>query len=290
MFSRRMRRFTQTFFLRQSASFAGKCIFALQKYISPNYNFVIMEKIKITKKNAVILPLVALLMFNLTCFAQKKQFLDINYSKIEKFVKSEDNQFKQLMDRFEKGDTTLTTDELAIIYYGSFYSTDYTYTDASRTLRDKMKEKDFEGAFALCKEELKKSPASLDLLYKAATCAKQTGDSDDVYSERIVQILEVIFASGDGRSEKTAFKVVAVSDEYFIIYGVLGANLKEQALIGQCDRMTIYEDDAPDETFDLYFDVTLHLSQLDALFGGKPLSKPKKSGKKGKYRAGMVVG
>ena len=248
-----------------------------------------MKKIQLAKKNAVILTLVTLLMLNVTCFAQKQKAFKVDYPKIEKFVKSNDNQFEQLMTRFVEGDTNLTLDELANIYYGSFYSSKYSYRDASSALRDKMKEKDFEGAFALCKEELEQSPASLDLLYKTSVCAKKMGEDNVLYDQRIMQILDVIFSSGDGKSEKTAYKVVAVSDEYFIIYGVFGANLKEQALIGQCDRMTVYEDDAPDETVDLYFDVSLHLSQLDALFGGKSSSRSKKSGKKGKVRAGMVV-
>ena len=289
MLSRRTRRFTQTFFCDSLRVLRKNISLHFENTSLPIITFVIMEKIKIAKKNAVILPLVALLMLNLTCLAQDQKTLKVDYPKIEKFVKSNDNQFEQLMTRFVEGDTTLTLDELANIYYGSFYSSKYSYKDASSALRDKMKEKDYENAFVLCKEELKQSPASLDLLYKASVCAKKKGENNDLYDQRIMQILDVIFSSGDGKSEKTAYKVVAVSDEYFIIYGVFGANLKEQALIGQCDRMTVYEDDAPGETVDLYFDVSLHLSQLDVLFGGKPLSGPKKSGKKGKFRAGMVV-
>lgn len=247
-----------------------------------------MRNIKHLKINTICFQLMVFLLLNLTCYAQEQKTLKVDYPKIEKFVKSNNNQFEQLITRFENGDTTLTLEDIANIYYGSFYSTNYSYVDASQSLEDKMKEKDYANAFILCKEELKQSPASLDLLFKASICAQNTGISEDVYSQRIVQILDVIFASGDGRSEKTAYKVVAVSDEYFIIYAVFGANLKAQALVGHCDVMTVYEDEAPDETVDLYFDVSLHLSQLDAIFGGS-LSKSKKAGKKSKVKSKMVV-
>ena len=96
-------------------------------------------------------------------------------------------------------------------------------------------------------------------------------------------------ASGDGREQKTAYKVVDISDEYFIIYAILGLNLRQQSLAGNCDVMTVYDEASPDDTVDIWFDVSLHLSALDKLFGGSDSrshdSKAKKSGKKSKRKA-----
>ena len=236
------------------------------------------------KKTLIIAVLMLFTGFSLTA-QNDKSFLDIDYKVIEKFAKNQTKDFTALVNRFNSGDTTLTDMEVAKIYYGSYFSSDYSYKDASSELRDLMKSESYRPAFEQCKKELEKSPCSLDLLLKAYTCANHLGESKALYSIQIEQIVEVILSSGDGRSEKTAFKVLEVSDEYCIIYGIFGLNLKQQALVGHCDQMTVYEDDAPDETFDIYFDVSLHLAHLDELFGTfdkaqKMMKKSKKSKRK----------
>ena len=236
------------------------------------------------KKTLIITVLMLFTGFSLTA-QNDKSFLDIDYKVIEKFAKNQTKDFTALVNRFNSGDTTLTDMEVAKIYYGSYFSSDYSYKDASSELRDLMKSESYRPAFEQCKKELEKSPCSLDLLLKAYTCANHLGESKALYSIQIEQIVEVILSSGDGRSEKTAFKVLEVSDEYCIIYGIFGLNLKQQALVGHCDQMTVYEDDAPDETFDIFFDVSLHLAHLDELFGTfdkaqKMMKKSKKSKRK----------
>ena len=236
------------------------------------------------KKTLIITVLMLFTGFSLTA-QNDKSFLDIDYKVIEKFAKNQTKDFTALVNRFNSGDTTLTDMEVAKIYYGSYFSSDYSYKDASSELRDLMKSESYRPAFEQCKKELEKSPCSLDLLLKAYTCANHLGESKALYSIQIEQIVEVILSSGDGRSEKSAFKVLEVSDEYCIIYGIFGLNLKQQALVGHCDQMTVYEDDAPDETFDIFFDVSLHLAHLDELFGTfdkaqKMMKKSKKSKRK----------
>ena len=237
------------------------------------------------KKSMIIAVLLLFAGLSLTAQRNDKSFLDIDYNAMEKFAKNQTEDFTALVNRFNSGDTTLTDMEVAKIYYGSYFSPEYSYKDASSELRDLMKSGSYGPAVEQCKKELEKSPCSLDLLLKAYTCANHLGKSNVLYSIQIEQIVGVILSSGDGRTEKTAFKVLEVSDEYCIIYGIFGLNLTQQALVGHCDRMTVYEDEAPDETFDIYFDVSLHLAHLDELFGTldkaeKMMKKSKKSKRK----------
>lgn len=237
------------------------------------------------KKSMIIAVLLLFAGLSLTAQRNDKSFLDIDYNAMEKFAKNQTKDFTALVNRFNSGDTTLTDMEVAKIYYGSYFSPEYSYKDASSELRDLMKSGSYGPAFEQCKKELEKSPCSLDLLLKAYTCANHLGKSNVLYSIQIEQIVGVILSSGDGRTEKTAFKVLEVSDEYCIIYGIFGLNHTQQALVGHCDRMTVYEDEAPDETFDIYFDVSLHLAHLDELFGTldkaeKMMKKSKKSKRK----------
>ncbi len=245
------------------------------------------------KKSMFIAVLLLFAGLSLTAQQNGKSFLTIDYKAMEKFAKNQTEDFKALVNRFNSGDTTLTDVEVAKIYYGSYFSPDYSYKDASKELRDLMKSESYRPAFEQCKKELEKSPCSLDLLLKAYTCANHLGESNALYSTQIGQIVNVILSSGDGRTEKTAFKVLEVSDEYCILYGIFGLNLKSQALIGHCDRMTVYEDEDPDETFDIYFDVSLHLAHLDELFGvmdkaDKMMKKSKKSKRKNGKKYGEI--
>lgn len=240
----------------------------------------------------IIRPLLFVLLLCVANISLKAQMgdkpLDVNYQKIEKFVQSQSDQFGALMTRFSAGDSSLTVEELATLYYGSFFSTDYDYEGASQALVDLKKQEDYKNAMELCLKELGKSPCSIDLLFDAWMFAKELGQDNSLYAQRLNQILSVILASGDGRTQKTAYKVVDISDEYFIIYAVMGLNLSKQALVGNCDVMTVYDESAPDDTVDMWFDVTLHMSMLDKLFGGMDLDsgnkKAKKSAKKSKKK------
>lgn len=216
------------------------------------------------------------------CLGQKSNdFLKVDYSEIKKFVTQNDADFKALMDRFVSADTTLTLDELKYVFYGVHYAPEYDYNDLSGDTRTLIKEEKYEDALQKCREELKNSPSSMEILFYAWLCAKELDDleAETVYNTRLSMLLDLVFATGDGQSAQTALKIMEVSDEYLIIYAVFGANVKKQALVGLCDVMTLYEDD-PEQTVDVYFDITLHMENLNKLFGKS--SKPKKPAKKSK--------
>ena len=230
---------------------------------------------------------------SLTAQQKDKSFLNIDYKAMEKFAKNQTEDFTALVNRFNSGDTTLTDMEVAKIYYGSYFSPDYSYKDASKDLRDLMKSESYRPAFEQRKKEIAQGQNEVFVKPGTNITANNTTNNNNLYSIQIEQIVGVILSSGDGRTEKTAFKVLEVSDEYCILYGIFGLNLKSQALIGHCDRMTVYEDEAPDETFDIYFDVSLHLAHLDELFGvmdkaDKMMKKSKKSKRKNGKKYGEI--
>lgn len=86
---------------------------------------------------------------------------------------------------------------------------------------------------------------------------KIVGDSVHAAKYKTIELglFNSILDHGDGTSVKTAWPVIQIDEEYFIL-GMLGAKLKEQALIGgkkPCDRMTVTEDG---EKKVYYFDVS----------------------------------
>ena len=234
----------------------------------------------------IIAPTIFLLFFCVGCihgFAQGKQeFLDVNYASIEKFVTQQEAQYDSLMQRFIEGDTTLTSDEVKYVFYGSYFSLKYAYTNPSHELMDAFKEKRYEDVLNLGQKELTKSPAQLAILFRMCVAALEQEEEEkaQLYRTRLLQVLDVILSSGDWKSAQTAYKVLEVSDEYVILYGVFGVHLTQQALSGKCDIMTVYEDENPDETVDIYFDVSLHMATLNNLFGTPSHQKAKKKGRK----------
>lgn len=225
------------------------------------------------------------------CFGQNNDaFLEVNYSEIEKFVNQNEKVYNELMARFMEGDTLLAINELKYIFYGTNYSSKYQYKELSREASQLIKEEKYEEGLKMCREELKVSPTSLDILFREWICLKELELNADTCEIQISQLFYLILSTGDGKTAKTAFKVMEVPDEYIIIYNVFGANVKAQALIGNCDVMTLYDDD-PDKTWDVYFDITLHLEKLSKLFGdfSSPKKAPKKSKKGKKAKASASI-
>ena len=53
-------------------------------------------------------------------------YAQIETSKVQAFVTQSPDEYKVLVDRFVNADTTLTLDELSMIYYGAPFCKDFT--------------------------------------------------------------------------------------------------------------------------------------------------------------------
>lgn len=68
-------------------------------------------------------------------------------------------------------------------------------------------------------------------------------------------LMQSVMASGDGKTPQTAFKVIAVAEEYAILRD-FGAELSSQSLVdGPCDKMECKLPGGKEAT--IYFNVTL---------------------------------
>lgn len=183
----------------------------------------------------------------------------------------------RLCERFESGDTTLTPDQCATVYYGfaaqSRYngSLGYGEEDAMALIeQDKPQE-----AFALCERILSKAPVSLQghmTLLLAAGRAAIPPEQALRYAIRFDGLLDAVFRSGDGHSIQTAFRVLSVADEYVVMQALGVESMLSQSLIEEhekhYDRIEIsgatdYEGD------EIYFDVSLPMKHLYKVFGEK---------------------
>ncbi len=178
-----------------------------------------------------ILFLIGLIAFNLTCFAQSSLNTKApDYDKIEKNIQNKGSNlyYPKLMERYEKGDTTLTLEEKRHLYYGYPFQSEYRprignekYSDSLRIILSKedYSEKDLRQIIIYSDSVLKETPFSLNTLEYIVNAYKQLGDTTNykVYSTRIHIIIDAFSSSGNGFSEETAFYVIYTYHEYFFI-------------------------------------------------------------------------
>ena len=82
-------------------------------------------------------------------------------------------------------------------------------------------------------------------------------------------LISSITITGDGLSPETAWKVIDVFEEYFILSHVLNVEIKAQELSFTepvCDKMTVV---ANGEEYALYFDISLIMQRFDATNNSK---------------------
>ena len=120
---------------------------------------------------------------------------------------------------------------------------------------------------------LAKNPVDAEVYMLVAICQKQTGDVAG-YIRSIswfYGLLRSITSGGDGRTPATAFKVIAVPEEYFLIRD-LGAKVVQQALVDHYDKMDLQTDDG--RKFTLYFDVSISLAATARELQGAAAAAP----------------
>jgi hypothetical protein len=90
---------------------------------------------------------------------------------------------------------------------------------------------DFKSALQLAQKDLDGNYLDIDAHIVAMVAADKLGDAERTAHHRYVAkgILDSIFKSGDGKTPETAFKVIAVNEEYAVVR-VLGFQPSEQAL------------------------------------------------------------
>ncbi len=167
--------------------------------------------------------------------------------------------------RFVSADTTLALEEVAIIYYGNrikplMYPGGNPDAKNYNVRKLNSEEKWMESLEASDAKNLV-APTELRTQWDACVAAYSIKDQWRLlpYFIRYRQLVNVIIASGDGKSTETAFKVVNVDDESVVMIQSLGiTSIGTQALIYvnnvPFDKITAK---AGDEEKTIFFDITL---------------------------------
>lgn len=222
-----------------------------------------------------------LLLLSLAVSAQTdKSLMPVDWKKIKVDVEANPQRVKSFVEKFTDVDTefNLTAEEKILAFYGQTYLSKgrdmIVETDMMKAQKDgKVKE-----AVTIADKVLAINPLNTNAIrlkifhFRKLTNtdpdkAWMTSDSTQVYSTRMLRILDTIFLTGDG-SKEHPFSVTTVGDEYNFLYFFLGLlEVNSQMLIDKCDRLVLGKTNDVYSSPEIYFDITRVLEiEREAVF------------------------
>lgn len=164
-----------------------------------------------------------LLLLSLTAFSASA----VDYGKIQVDVTMHPAQYRELLDRFISADTTLTSDELATVYYGFPFTSQYEPRDSFPEVRAAFAKKDYQEVARLVEPALQLNPMSLELMLMGLKAYEEgVGVTPGVKALNLAirsdQIITTILESGRGTVSLSPFYVICDGDRLSILNNVLG--------------------------------------------------------------------
>lgn len=190
---------------------------------------------------------------------------NVDFTSIKKKLDSLPALYSTLAGRFIASDSTLTPEEIRIVYYGQCFQKDYNPYGDDRENSEKFlkyyKEEKYADALPYIMKIIKAYPYDTRMLFKAIVCNHVTKDmaTKEKLMIRYNQLMDVLFKSGDGKTAETAIVVMRVSDEYEIMSS-MEVSHTSQSLRGNCDVMTLMENSYGLKEF--FFNVNMPLLSM----------------------------
>ncbi|MDE6127296.1 MAG: DUF4919 domain-containing protein [Muribaculaceae bacterium] len=185
----------------------------------------------------------------------------VDYNAMQVEVTMHPDRYRALLNRFVAGDTTLTSPELAMVYYGYSFTPDYDPRETFDQITDAFDVKDYEQVARMTPDALVVNPVSLDLSVMAFTAAERgAGERPGMRAAnlglRCDMIATAILESGRGTSPDSPFKVISSADIGRLLRNVLGISvIVGRTKCGDVDAIKVTFPDS-DRQHILYFDNT----------------------------------
>lgn len=129
--------------------------------------------------------------------------------------------YEKLIFKYKAYPKSLDTIESQHLYYGRNFRNDLVSTmdDDFKALADAFKKGDFDECIRMGKILYEKDPTNLDiiLILLRAYDTKKDGSNFMHHLSQFRTLTDAIRSSGDGKSEKTAYLVNTVGDEYILL-------------------------------------------------------------------------
>ncbi len=159
-------------------------------------------------------------MFSVFGFSQKSK---VDFKAIEKSFNNSDSSYKydKLIFKYKGYPKSLDSIEAQYLYYGRNFRTDKVTTsdEAFASLAEAFKQNNFEECIKQGKTLYDKDPTNLDILLILLRAYDSVKDGNNFmhHLSQFRSLADGIKSSGDGKSEKTAYLVNSVGDEYILL-------------------------------------------------------------------------
>lgn len=189
-----------------------------------------------------------------------RELINVDYDKIRQEVTNNPEHFRSLTNRFLIGDTTLTADQKATVYYGHAFTPQYAPDKEYKELDKAYNDGSYGTALVLAEQGLAENPVSLDLTIRALVSATQIPGIAPakiaVLRSRYNLIGDAILCSGSGITTESPFKVITADDEARVLRNLLRVKeIIDRTTIMGMDAVKVWLDGAKDPII-LYFDLT----------------------------------
>ncbi|MEG0925517.1 DUF4919 domain-containing protein [Chryseobacterium sp.] len=160
------------------------------------------------------------MMFSVFGFSQKSK---VDFKAIEKSFKNSDSPYKyeKLIFKYKGYPKSLDSVESQYLYYGRNFRTDKVTTsdEAFTSLTEAFKQNNFEECIKQGKILYDKDPTNLDILLILLRAYDSVKDGNNFmhHLNQFRSLADGMKSSGDGKSEKTAYLVNSVGDEYILL-------------------------------------------------------------------------
>lgn len=160
------------------------------------------------------------ILFSVFGFSQKSK---VDFKAIEKSLKKTDSpyNYEKLIFKYKGYPKSLDSIESQYLYYGRNFRNDKITTsdDGFKNLAEAFKQNSFEECIKQGKALYDKDPTNLDILLilLRAYDSKKDGNNFMHHLTQFRSLADGIKSSGDGKSEKTAYLVNSVGDEYILL-------------------------------------------------------------------------
>jgi hypothetical protein len=203
-------------------------------------------------------------------------FAKPDYEAIESNIGNDRSEFyyPKLWERYQRGDSTMTMEEIRHLLYGYVFQKEYApyaTADNARLIEALAAKNDptaqeREEMLALLDGALKTEPFNLRyLIYEGFA---NNGLNRQVEAARCMEkisiVLGALFSTGDGRSKETAMHMIAVSQEYDILFTNKLSRQSQRLVEDRYDVLTLQPNRSGVD--ELWFDIGRPMQFLKNLF------------------------
>lgn len=209
----------------------------------------------------------AIALFLATFTASSQVILD--NATIEEIVKNEKSYYNDILNLYLNDDPFLRVDDIALVYYGQAFMPQYNPggDENEKALKKFFEEDNYAEAYKTAKKILEYNPVSLNALFNLIKTSKALNKSEEEYNsyvKKYLGIIDMIAQYGDGKSSKSAFRIITPDDQDYVLFGKLGVG---KVITQEFDRetlcnMVIVEPTQEFQSRRVYFDLTLFLTHV----------------------------